>query len=63
MATIGVIPLFIAVKAGILTVPDAANPIPALSFAQSYVVVPPVLTVVKLTAVEVEPLHTSWLAG
>ena len=34
-----------------------------VSLTQLYVVVPPVLDVVKLIDVELAPLHTTWLAG
>ena len=49
---------FIAVNAGILPLPLAANPMPGWLFVHAYVTVPPVLGVVKLIAACVAPLHT-----
>ena len=51
------LPVFVAVKAGILPLPVAARPMPALLFAQLYVLAVPV----KFTAVVVAPLQSVWL--
>ena len=50
----------VAVKLGILPVPDAARPIPVLLFVQLNVV--PATAPVKLTAVVAAPAHSVWLA-
>jgi hypothetical protein len=51
VAMIGAVPVLTAVKKAIFPAPLAANPIPGVSFDQEYVGVPPVLTVLKDTAV------------
>ena len=47
----GIVPLLTAEKEAMFPEPLAANPIPGVSFDQEYVAVPPVLTVLKNTAV------------
>lgn len=46
-----------AVKAGILPVPLAPNPIAGLVLLQLYTIDPPVVGLVKFTAVVRAPLH------
>ena len=62
VAKTGRLPLFMAVKAGIFPVPLAPKPMLVLLFVHVYVVVPPVLMVLKVAEV-VEPLHTIILSG
>ena len=52
-----------AVKAAILPEPEAASPMPGAELVQSYVLIPPVLVVVKLMAEAFAPLHTTWSTG
>lgn len=54
--------VLVAVKEAILPVPLAASPIDGKVLTQLYVIVPPVVGLVKFTAVVGEPLHTTWLA-
>ncbi len=63
VAVTGEVPGFVAVKEGRFPVPEAARPILILLFVQAYVVVPPVFTVVNVTADVAEPLHTNISAG
>ena len=63
VAVTGAVPVFVAVNEGMLPLPLAARPIEVVLLVQEYVVVPPVLFVVKLTAVVAEPLHSTWSAG
>jgi hypothetical protein len=63
VATTGEVPTFIAAKLAILPVPLAARPIEGWELVHEYVVVPPVLVVVKVTAVVAPPLQTTWLPG
>ena len=56
---IGAVVVLLTVKAAMLPVPLAARPIPGVSFVQAYVVVPPVLLVVKFTAVVKPPAVTT----
>ncbi len=58
VAITGVFPVLVAVKEGILPVPEAANPMDVIELLQLYVVVPPVLFVEKSTEEIVSPLHT-----
>ena len=58
VAVIGVVPLFMARKDGIVSVPFPINPIEGALFIQLKTVVPPVLLVVKEIAGTVSPLHT-----
>lgn len=51
-------PLFIAVKEGMVLLPLAINPIDGVLFDQLNMVVPPVLLVPKVIAGTVSPLHT-----
>src|ERR1035437_3398463 len=62
VATTSDVPALIAVNVGIFPLPVAANPMLISLLVHVYVVMPPVLTVAKLTAVSA-PLHTTWLAG
>jgi hypothetical protein len=61
VATTGAVPLFTALKAAILPVPDAASPIEAALLVQLYVTTPPLAVLAKFTAAVVAPLHTTWL--
>jgi hypothetical protein len=61
VATAGVLPLFIPLKAGISPVPEAASPMLVLLLVQLKVV--PLTAPEKLTAVVLLPLHTVWSAG
>src|SRR5450759_4259526 len=63
VATTGTVPVFMATNVGISPVPVAARPMVISLFVQVYVVTPPVLTVPKITAVVLSPLHTTSLAG
>ena len=63
VAVIGDVPLLTAAKAGIFPVPFAASPMAGFVLVHEYVVAPPVLFVLKLTAVIFVPLHTVWSAG
>ena len=58
VAVIGVVPLFTAVNEGVLFTPFPANPIDGAMFTQLKVVVPPVLSLVKVIAETVSPLQT-----
>ena len=49
VAVTGAVPVFVAVKAAMLPVPEAANPIDAVLFVQAYVV--PVRLLANVTAV------------
>lgn len=57
VAVTGAVPLFTAVKAAMLPVPLAGRPIEGVSLVQVKLVLVPV----KLTAVVVLPLQSSWL--
>src|SRR6188768_1120746 len=61
VATTGVEPVFIAVKAGMLPLPLAASPIVVLLFVQLKEV--PLNVPVNATAFVVAPLHNTWSAG
>ena len=63
VAIAGAVPVFIATNAGILPVPVAPSPMLVLLFVQVYKVVPPVLTVPKVTSAVLIVLQTSWSAG
>lgn len=62
VATTGAPVLLIAVKLAILPVPLGARPITAPVCVQLYTIVPPVVGLVKFTAVVAVLLHTTWLA-
>ena len=51
-------PLFTAINDGIVSVPLAINPIDGALLTQLNIVVPPVLSLVKVIAETVSPLHT-----
>ena len=51
-----------AIKLAILPVPLAAKPIEGNEFVQLYTIVPPVVGLLKFTAVELAPLHNTWFA-
>ena len=57
VAVTGDNPVLTAVKIGIFPFPDAAKPILVLSFVQVYEVVPPVVVLEKVIAVEALPLQ------
>ena len=59
VATIGNVPLFIAVKVGKSPEPEAAKPIPGVSLVHSNVVLPPEFALSKSTLTS-SPLHTTW---
>ncbi len=54
--------MFVAAKLAILPVPLPPKPIAVLLFVQLYTIVPPVVGLVKVTAVVLAPTHTLWLA-
>ena len=58
VAITGLVPVLIAVKAGIFPLPDAANPIEVKSFVQLNVVVPFILAVENSTKVVSNPFET-----
>jgi hypothetical protein len=60
--TVNIVAL-VAVKAAMFPVPLAASPILVVLFVQLYTMVPPVVGLLKLTAVVVPPLQTVWLVG
>ena len=51
-----------AIKLAILPEPLAASPIDGRLFVQLYTIVPPSVGLLKFTAVELAPLHNTWLA-
>jgi len=59
VAMTGVVPALTAEKEAISPDPEAASPIPGVSLVQANDVVPPVLEVVKLTAVVALALHST----
>ena len=59
VAVTGVKELFVATNDGILPVPLAAIPILGLLFVQIYVIVPPVVGLLKFIALFDEPLHNT----
>ena len=63
VAITGAVPALSAVKEGIFPMPFAARFIDGVLFVHEYVVDPPDLFVLKLTAVVVEPLHKIWSEG
>ena len=63
VAVTGEVPLLMAVNEGMFPVPVAARPMDVVLLVHEYVVVPPVLFVVKFTAAVAEPLHLVWSAG
>src|SRR5882762_6827186 len=62
VAITGELVRFVATNAAILPAPLAARPIEGALFVQLYTIVPPVVGLLKVTAVVVAPLHNSWLA-
>ncbi len=62
VAVTGPGPGLTATKVGILPVPLAARPIDGSLLVQLYMIVPPVVGLVKLIGVELAPLHNTWLA-
>ena len=62
VAVTATLPALMAVKLAILPAPLAASPMDGVLFVQLYTIVPPVVGLVKFTAVVGELLHTSWLA-
>ena len=62
VATTGTALMFTATKLGIFPEPDAANPIEGKLFVQLYTILPPTVGLLKVTAVELAPLHNIWLA-
>ena len=60
VAITGLVPVLMAVKAGISPVPDAANPIEVKSFVQLNVVVPFTFVVENSTKDVSNPLETIW---
>ena len=63
VAVTGAVPVFVAVKEGILPVPLAPRPMLVLLFDHEKVDVPPLLVVTNVTAAVAVPLHLVWLAG
>ena len=61
VAVIGATVALVAIKPGILPVPDAASPMAVLLLVQLYTV--PATDPVKLTAAVGDPLQTNWSAG
>ena len=59
VAITGEVPALVAVKNGISPAPLAPRPILVRSLVHVYVVVPPVLVVVKITFDVEDPLHTT----
>ena len=62
VAVTGEEPALVAVKAAMFPLPIAAKPIEVLLLVHAYVTVPPVAGLLKVTALVVEPAHTTWLA-
>ena len=63
VATTGAVVMLVAVKAEIFPVPLAARPMLVVVLLQLYVVVPPVLVVLKVTKLVEAPLQITWSAG
>ena len=63
VATTGAEVVFVAVKADISPFPLAARPILVAVLVQLYVVVPPVLVVLKVTKLVEAPLQITWSVG
>ena len=59
VATTGAVVVLMAVKDAILPLPPDAKPMLGALLLQAYVVVPPVLVVVKVTAVVGDEWHTT----
>ena len=62
VAITGKLVRFTAVNGAILPAPLAANPMDGKLLVQLYTIVPPVVGLLKLTAVDVAPLHNTWFA-
>ena len=62
VAVTGEEPALVAVKAAMFPLPLAAKPIEVLLLVHAYVTVPPVAGLLKVTALVVEPAHTTWFA-
>jgi hypothetical protein len=58
---IGALVALVPMKDGISPLPVPARPIEGLLFVQLYTMLPPVVGLLKFTAVVGEPLHTVWL--
>lgn len=63
VATAGELPVLVTVKGSMFPVPEAASPMLVLLLDHAYVVVPPVLEVVKLMAAVVSEWQRVWFAG
>ena len=63
VATTGAEVVFVAVKAAISPFPLAARPILEVVLVQLYVVVPPVLMVLKVNKLVESPLQITWSVG
>ena len=63
VAKTGVVPGFDTTNAGMFPVPVAARPMPVPELTQVYVVVPPVLFVIKMTGIVRAPVHNTWSGG
>ena len=63
VATTGAVLALTAANDAMFPVPDPSSPMPGTEFVHAYVVTPPPFNVVKLTAVELAPLHIAWFAG
>jgi hypothetical protein len=63
VATFGALVALVPVKAGILPEPLAPSPTVVLLLVHAYVIVPPVVGVVKLVGRNDVLLHTTWFAG
>ena len=62
VATTGALVALVAVNEAILPLPLAASPIDGALFVQLYTMVPPVVGLLKLTAVVDAPLQRVWFA-
>ena len=63
VATTGEVVVLMAVKDAIFPVPPDAKPMLGVLLLHEYVVGPPVLVVVKVTAAVGKPWHTTWSGG
>src|SRR5919112_1724492 len=61
VAVTGAVPVLTAAKEAILPEPLAARPMEGVLFVQLYVMAPPVVGLVKFTAVVKALLQTTWL--
>ena len=60
VAVTGAVVAFVPTKLAMLPVPLAARPMLVVLFVQLYTMVPPVVGLLKFTAVVLAPLHTTW---